>query len=50
MFQKKIEELFIGMSNVFGIAHDILIAGFDDQGKDHDETLCKVLWRYRQKT
>ena len=30
MFQKKIDELFSGMSNVFGIADDILIIGFDE--------------------
>ena len=29
MLQKKIDELFSGMSNLFGIADDILIAGFD---------------------
>ena len=39
MFQRKIDELFIGIPNVFGIADDILIVGFDEQGKDHDETL-----------
>ena len=48
MFQKKIDELFIGMPNLFGIADDILIAGFDEWGKDHDETLEKVLQLYRQ--
>ena len=31
------------MPNVFSIANDILIADFDEQGKDHDETLEKVL-------
>ena len=48
MFQKKIVELFSGMQNVFGFADDILIAGFDEQGKDHDETLHKVLQICRQ--
>ena len=38
MFQKKIDELFNGMPNVFGIADDILIAGFDELGKDHNTT------------
>ena len=47
MFQKKIYELFSGMPDVFGIADDILIAGFDKCGKDHDEML-KVLWVCRQ--
>ena len=36
------------MSNVFGIADDILTSGFDEQGKDHNETLEKVLWVCRQ--
>ena len=38
------------MPNVFSIADDILIAGFDGQGKDHDETLEKVLWVCDRKT
>ena len=42
MFQKKIDELFSGMPNVFSIADDILIAGLNGQGKDHDKTLEKV--------
>ena len=33
MFQKKIDELFNGVLNVFGIAECILIAGFNEQGK-----------------
>ena len=47
MFQKKKDEVLSGMSNVFGIADDILIAVFDKQWKDHDETLEKVLWLWR---
>ena len=43
LFQKKMDELFSGMSNVFVIADDILIAGFDELFKDHDETLEKML-------
>ena len=39
MFQKKIDELFSGMSNVFRIAKIILIAGFDEWGKNHDDML-----------
>ena len=42
MFQKKINELFSSMSSVFGIADDILIAGFDEWSKDCEETLEKV--------
>ena len=48
MFQKKINKLFSSMPNVFSIADDILIAGFDEQGKDHNETLNEVLQIYRQ--
>ena len=48
MFQKKINELFSGMPNVFDIADDILIAGFNEQDNDHDETLGKVLRVCRQ--
>ena len=43
MIQKKIDEMFCGMPNVFGIADDSLISGSDKQGKDHDKTLDKVL-------
>ena len=43
MFQKKMDELFSGMLNVFGISDDTLIAGFNEQGKDHNEILDKVL-------
>ena len=43
MFQKNIDGLFNGMSNVFAIAVDILIAGFDEQGRNHDVTSDKVL-------
>ena len=48
MFQKKIDELFSVISNVFGSVDDILIAGFDKQSKDHNESLEKVLWVCRQ--
>ena len=40
MFQK--DELFTGMPNVFGIADDISIAGFNEQGRDHDAILDEV--------
>ena len=41
MFQKKIDLLFSSMPNEFIIAYDILIVSFDEQGKDHDETVDK---------
>ena len=37
MFQ--IDEIFKNLPNVFGIADDILIVGYDIAGKDHDEML-----------
>ena len=48
MFQSNIDKLFQGLPNVFGIADDILIAGFDDMERDHDATLDKVLKICRQ--
>ena len=36
------------MPNVFGIGDDILIAGFDEEGKDYNEALRKVLQVIRQ--
>ena len=33
------------MPNVFGIVDDILVIGYDDNGRDHDELVCKVLQR-----
>ena len=48
MFQKKIDELFHDIPNIFGIAADILIAGYDTDGRDHDERLGKVLCTCKQ--
>ena len=31
------------MPNVFGIADDILVVGYEDDGMDHDNTLRRVL-------
>ena len=39
MFQRKIDEIFKDLLNVFGIADDILVVGYDADGKDHDDTL-----------
>ena len=35
---------------MFGIADDILVAGYEADGKVHDETIWKVLQRCRQVT
>ena len=31
------------MPNVFGIADDILVVGYDSDGKNHDDTLWQIL-------
>ena len=36
ILQRKIEEIFRGYSNVFGIADAILLVGYDADGRDHD--------------
>ena len=48
MFQRKIDEIFKDMPNVFGIADDILVTGYKADVKDHDETAWRVLHRCRQ--
>ena len=46
MFQWKIDK-YSDSPNVFGIADDILVVGYDSFGKDHDETLWQALKLYR---
>ena len=48
MFQRKIDEIFKDMPNVFGIADDILVAGYEADGRDHDKTVQRVLQRCRK--
>ena len=43
MFQCKIDEIFHDMPNVFAIADDILVIGYDKDGTDHDKVVYKVL-------
>ena len=43
IFQKKIDELFSSMKNVFVLVDDILILGFDEWSKHYDEMLEKVI-------
>ena len=43
MFQWKINKIFTNLSNVFSIADDILVVGYDSDGKDHDEMLQQVI-------
>ena len=39
MFQRKIDKIFKDLPNVSGIMDDILVVGYEVDGKDHDETL-----------
>ena len=41
MVQRKIDEIFKDILNVFGIADDILVAGYEADGKDHDKTVLE---------
>ena len=43
MFQHKINEIFNDMPNVFGIADDILVIGYDEDGTYHDEAVYNML-------
>ena len=43
MFQYKIDEMFNDIPNVFGIADDILVIGYNKDGTDQNETVNKVL-------
>ena len=43
MFQQKIDKIFNDMPNVFGIADDILVIGYDKDGADHDKAVYDVL-------
>ena len=42
MFQKMIDGLFNDIPNVFNIANDILVTGFDADDRDHDVSLEPV--------
>ena len=48
MFQTKIYKIFKDLPNVFGIADDILVVGYEADGKDHDKILQRVLKMCRQ--
>ena len=43
MFQRKINEIFNDIPNVFGIADDILVIGYNKDGADHNEAVYNVL-------
>ena len=48
MSQRKIVEIFKDMPKVFGIAYDILVAGYEADGRENNETVQRVLQRCRQ--
>ena len=48
LFQRKIDEIFKDLSNVFSIADGILVLGNEVDGRNHDETLQRGLQMYRQ--
>ena len=43
MLQRKIDEIFKDTPNIFGIANDILLIGYDKDGSDHDKAGYNVL-------
>ena len=47
MFQRKIDKIFNDIPNVFGIADDILVIGYNKDGADHDKVVYNVLRQYQ---
>ena len=47
MFQHKIDDIFNDIHNVFCIADDILVIGYDKDGTDHNEAVYKVLRQHQ---
>ena len=43
MFQRKINKIFNDIPNIFEIADDILVIGYDKDGADHDKAVYNVL-------
>ena len=43
MFQRKIDKIYNDIPNVFGIADDILVIGYDKDGADNDKAVYNVL-------
>ena len=39
MFERKIDKIFKDLPNIFGIMGNILVVGYEADGKDHGETL-----------
>lgn len=49
LFQKKIDETYSDLPGVCGIADDMVIVGYKEDGSDHDENLRRFLERTRLK-
>ena len=45
VFQRKVDETFGDIPGVTGIADDIVVVGYQEDGKDHDANLKAVLER-----
>ena len=43
MFQRKINEIFKGLSNIFDIDNDIAIVGFDADNRNHNRSKKEVM-------
>ena len=48
MLQRNTDEIFKILPNAFGIAGDILVVGYDIDGKDHNDSWQKVVHICRQ--
>ena len=48
MFQHKIDEIFNDTLNIFGIADNILVIGYNKDGADHNAAVHKVLRQCRE--
>ena len=48
VFQRKVDETFGDIPEVTGIADDIVVVGYQEDGKDHDANLKAVLQRARE--
>ena len=43
VLQQKLDEIFKDLPNVFGIEDDILIVGYDADGRGYDKTLRHMM-------
>lgn len=48
LFQRKIDEVLLGLKNLENIADDILVVGYKEDGSDHDEAVEALLKRARE--